>query len=251
MLHRTRRSIVGVSREYVVSGCAFHFRCQSVQDSIAPSSEIRSEADKMTSMGWFTTSPEKRRKRFWKWFVRNQSAIHGLSGPDDPFILTIGKQLQKVHRGLMWEVSSPDEDGVLDFVISADGLPELVEEVESLADAAPQLTSIRVVRFRAPHSDIHGLTLGIGEIELSADDLRFTWRPGASGMIDVLLLVPPMPGLEPPEIYHAAFLMLDAILGEYNVMCRIGKVDVLEANEEQLRESDSQPIAHLREMLNK
>lgn len=197
---------------------------------------------------------EALRCEFWDWFVQNEATIAAIDRPDAPIIPKIGKAIKKVHPGLVWEIEAvPPTDArassLRQFVISADGIREVFDEVEALADAAPLLKHFKVVRFRAPHSDLD-FKLQLGELHVGLDEITFVARPGEKGLLDVLLFIPGCPAPNDRQYMHVAFLMLDALLGEYNVVCRLGSIDVLRADPELSEGLEPRPLAELRAMMN-
>ena len=188
----------------------------------------------------------QRREEFWKWFVNHERELFAFDGPNSTIVTEIGRAIKRVHAGLVWELG-PEEDGKRAFVISADGIRAVFEEVEALADAAPPLDRFRIVRFRAPHPTVD-FGLSVGELSIRIEEMEFVAQSGNSGLIDILLFMPGCPTPNDAQYAQAAFLMLDALLGEYNVACRLGAVDIV-ASDVETPDLERLPMTRLREMI--
>jgi hypothetical protein len=74
--------------------------------------------------------------QFWTWFRTNEAKLWAMPDGGDPFWDTALTQLQRVNKGLRFEVSDP-QDGRRDFVITAWGDARLFPLVEAMVAAAP------------------------------------------------------------------------------------------------------------------
>lgn len=111
-------------------------------------------------------------ERFWMWFQRHALRLVELDDPDTKLWTECEKELHRVDVGLDFEFSGKDDLGVREFVITANGTPELFALVDQLVVHAPELAGWRV----------RGLKPALGEdFEFSVEGL--TLSPRALGSI--------------------------------------------------------------------
>ena len=167
---------------------------------------------------WLKKEPPE--QAFWKWFSENEGRFRiELETNRDKFFNTLSKQLSKVDKDLVFEFGEMN-DKVIDFVISADGLYENIPVVESLVGQAPTIPGWKITAFRPRMGD--GMSIRYGKYEISADTLTFTSKevPGES-MLDIHVFVEHYE----EEMNGALFIILDFLIGEYDVMTRIGEIE--------------------------
>jgi len=156
---------------------------------------------------------------FWTWFQK--ANLLEASGGD--FVEKVGPKLAEYHDGVVCEVG-PGDQRPREFIISADGLREHVDAVESLADAAPSLQDWKVTRFRPRMADYEAWGLRYDDTQIDPASMKFVAKRNDT-LVDICLFVPwgDNPERRPD---NAAFIMLDIALGEYDVMCRVGHVEM-------------------------
>jgi hypothetical protein len=175
------------------------------------------------------------KQKFWNWFEANEAEIYDMAVsilrrevdtkaiPQLPGWKNLGRQLRRVHPGLVFEVGHVDPT-VLEFLISADGNPNLIHCTKELVAQAPPLPRWKVVAFRQPEKTLDGvfkIFLDGEEREISLEEIKVTLGQLNHGRFDVNFYVPHFDkaeGADDPFIWHA----LDASVGEYNVMTRVG-----------------------------
>ena len=164
-----------------------------------------------------THSPET----FWNWFSKKSKKLITLEG--EALLDAVSSELSKYHEGLVLLVSS----GSLrprELIISADGISANVDAVENLADAAPDIPDWKIIRFRPRFSDGgHGIQLG--NVKIDSDGVQFVaFRDGTKVGIDVYAHWRSSEDGARPD--GPVFVMLDHTIGEYEVMCGIGFIEV-------------------------
>lgn len=168
---------------------------------------------------------------FWAWFEAKRGLL-AKAGPK--FIEAVSPEVDRYCVGLALEIG-PEDQRPREFIVSAHGNPDLVDAIERLADAAPDLPDWKITRFRPPVEGFEGLSIEWDGRRIGADDLRFIARP--DGPVIHVFVFGPMTGddsLRAPEL-EAIYILLDMALGEYDVICRIGVVKlypIAEAPEE-------------------
>ena len=125
-----------------------------------------------------------------------------------------------MNSGLTFEFG-PKENGVRDFVISADGIKEAFPSVISLANAAPPLSRWKIIKFR-PRRGLGPISLN--GLQLSPEQVDFTIEPEGS-KVAVTLFMDGYRESEHDRYAGVGFLMLDQALGEYDVETKVSGID--------------------------
>ena len=158
---------------------------------------------------------------FWTWFQANERALLAVKTCREPVCATLITELRRIAPELTFQFG-PVVDGRREFVISADGIRDAFPAVQSLASAAPPLARWTITRFRPGLPGPHQLQFR--GIALDSKDVLV--RAVSDG--DRIALTVALPKFVPtPEQRweHAAFILLDASLGEYAVETRIGYIE--------------------------
>jgi hypothetical protein len=160
--------------------------------------------------------------KFWTWFTENSQTIFALEKNQQKIVETLAEQLCAVHKHLTFEIG-PDEGGVREFIVSADGFRDAVPAVEEVVKLAPALPHWKVIAFRQPVKII--LTAYYGNVILPPEDVWYSSTPKA-GKIDITLYIGGYLPSKKAEYLAATFLLLDHLLGEYIVITEIGAVEL-------------------------
>ena len=165
---------------------------------------------------------------FWQWFAGAEARLRAAhDGRDsEPLdlqeaVAEISDRLRRVHPELCFEFGRAD-DGVYELILSAGGIRSLFPAVSALMQAAPQVPGWRVIAFR-PRKD-SDYRVCLGGLTLEAEALWYRLSP-AEDHADLELHIEGLTTESLEILGSAAFLMLDAALGEYDVATRIGAID--------------------------
>lgn len=174
---------------------------------------------------WFSPQRGTAEQQFWQWFATNSVRYKALGADQRELMAELDRELARVQPGLTWEHNVKDGE----LVISADGNRKLFPAVQKLVAAAPSIPGWRIVAFRQPcHGD---LTLSYSNYTVASQDVWF--RTEADGTkVGITLFLPHSNGVDKEVITGAAFLLLDAALGEYDVETKVGFVEWLPRPEE-------------------
>ena len=113
-----------------------------------------------------------------------------------------------------------DDDYVL--IISCDGISAGIEPVQELAAAAPEISNWIIKKFRQPTNNI---TLNYEGLELKLSDLHIDYQLDMEReKVDIIYKINGYDEAD-PRFKPLGFLYLDHILGEFNVMTRVGYID--------------------------
>ena len=183
---------------------------------------------------------------FWQWFLSAEPrlrAAHGNGGMAEleAAVNEIGDRLNRVHPELCFEYGRAD-DGIFELILSAGGIRSLFSAVSALKQAAPEVPGWRIIAFRPRKASCAQVQLG--EAVLEPEGLWYRLTPDAD-QADLDLFVADLTPETLEGLGGAAFLMLDAALGEYDVATRIGAID-FDALPENPASLDLKPITALR-----
>ncbi len=160
---------------------------------------------------------------FWAWFRENTAYLQTYAEDTVAVIAAVGKRLDVVNRDLTFEMGRAD-DGVYEFILSADGLRGVFPEVIAMAKAAPTIPGWRIIAFRPRKPGCLGQVVRFEGTELGARSLWYR----SQRQDDKLDLSPCIEGREKEGAHGLlgpVFLLLDATLGEYDVGTRIGVIE--------------------------
>jgi hypothetical protein len=155
---------------------------------------------------------------FWKAFLQNEEALFG--GED--YAADLRGLIERVHPDLEFDIG-PVEAGRREIVISAGGIRDAFPAVESLARGAPPLGRWNIVRYRQ-RRHVRG-TVTFQGLALSPDNVRFEIQPGGPGA-GIVLYMPGYTQQEHSRYLALALLMLDTLLGEYDVEMKLGNITI-------------------------
>ncbi len=167
-------------------------------------------------------SPEQ---QFWSWFLKHEDRLFNSRPMDDFWMANMSPRLQRIHKDLTWE-TGPAKSGKRELIISADGIIAAFSAVEALVDAAPPLDRWTIIRFRPREPDYAGLRINFGKVSLCADDIECRLHAHGS-VIGIRLYIRGCKEPHEKPFVGAAFLLLDSALGEYDMECKAGPIEVL------------------------
>jgi hypothetical protein len=175
---------------------------------------------------------------FWDWFKTNSPRIEReLYELPDKTVNEVSAQVQRINSVLAVELGLA-EDNVYELIISADGMREAVPWVEKTVAAAPSIEGWRVIAFRPkkPGSE----TVEYKGVTLRSSDVHFVIvDPTPPVAIDFYI-----EGLKSDRDLkaHVLFLLLDSVIGEYNVMTKLGGIQILPMSQ---RPATAKPLRDL------
>jgi hypothetical protein len=133
----------------------------------------------------------------------------------------LASELQKIDPDLTFEFG-PNEPR-REFVISAGGIKRAFPAVASLADAAPPLDRWQVTAFR-PRRTVSNV-VEFREKRVDPRDVQFSLLDNGR-MAGIYLFIPGFRE-DDADLKQIGYLMLDEMLGEYDVESRLGLIKML------------------------
>jgi len=170
-------------------------------------------------MGFFSRA--SREDKFWRWFAENSARLLHFESDRDRVFNELGRALARVEAGLTFEFG-PLKDGRREFIVSADGIRDRFPAVQRLVAVAPAMPEWTVIPFRPPKS--LDVTIEFGGHRLGPEDVWFTAEPH-EGRTALTLFLEGLTEANTQALAGAAFILLDAALGEYAVETQVGGID--------------------------
>ena len=160
--------------------------------------------------------------RFWEWFQRNANQLKSVRTGREPILAELHGKLKRVHKDLVFEIGT-NESGIHEFIVSADGIKSTVPHVEKLVASSPEIPGWRIIQFR-PRK--HGMEVLIQGRKVSEDTIFFNSQQNGE-KLDLWLYLDGLNNTNARELMGACFIFLDATVGEYDVMTKIGNIEFL------------------------
>lgn len=168
-----------------------------------------------------TGSEMSEEKKIWDWFESQKAGFEKKYQEEDfSFISDIGDKIAEYNPNLSPEVGVRD-DGKLELAISCNGISDYIPAVEKLVDAAPPIDGWVITKFRQAKGD-PGAIEYMGKT-FNSDYCRIAIT-SKTDKVDIIYYIKGYNEDQEASI-GAGFLLLDAYLGEYNVMTKIGVIE--------------------------
>jgi hypothetical protein len=156
---------------------------------------------------------------FWAWFRTHQDEVATIRTAREPIADMLHAELHKVDPQLTFELGNDMRPR--EFIISADGIKASFPAVQALAAAAPQIADWKVIAFRQRHPGHDRVQLD--GFLLKADDIAYLAAPTDGHKLDLDIYVKAATGIT-RQVRHAAYLLLDSVLGEFDVEMRLAGI---------------------------
>ncbi len=199
-------------------------------------------------MGFSIFNKESKEEKFWNWFEKNQetyySEIENLEIREEIFS-ELTKNLKKVNEDLVFEFSPIHENNVREFTISAEGMKELFPIVEKLIEKAPKLKNwkFNAFRQRIPGDDFE---IQYGDLKIGYSDIYYR-SENDNGKLGIELNIKNFD--DEAQTQNAIYILLDGLIGEYDVTTKIGWIEWVKLNENEME--NLKPIIELRNEIDK
>jgi hypothetical protein len=179
-------------------------------------------------------------KAFWDWFVKHSDEYYYFEKNHEILFNDLGNQLRKINEDLTFEFSAEIKNGKREFIISADGIRSAFPDVIKLVESAPTLDKWKIIAFRPRKANTvlefnNGITLGV-------HDIFFSYEITDDQKIGVTLYVKGL-NEDKNEMTGAIFVLLDCVLGEYDVETKLGYIEFKTLNENE--KENLKPLSEL------
>ena len=166
---------------------------------------------------------------FWRWFVRNADAATKLNsvstkgGDVSPLVNALYDAVTRYADGLGILVGI-DVSGTNELIISGEGVTENFPAVVKLARGAPVVTGWKFTSFKPRTS---GSITGVGSIRIDPSDVLYSSSRREDELkLDIEVVLPHFVGQQEVDQRYLCYLLLDNVLGEYDVATAIGYINV-------------------------
>lgn len=161
-------------------------------------------------------------KQFWDWFLDNKLKLEEFIRSDSndySLYNELTNQLKSYNENVIPELTIDSSDNHV-LIISCDGRRDGIEFVERLYDSRPPIEKWITQKYRAPG---HVIDLNYEGLEFKSKDIKVKYSL-SDNLYDLELFIKGYS--ESDDRYKAlAFLYLDHLVGEYNVMTKIGDIE--------------------------
>jgi hypothetical protein len=183
-------------------------------------------------------------KEFWLWFKNKSDDIFNFESNTDKILDKLHHELHKINENLTFEFG-PIINNKRIFIISADGIKEAFNDVETLFVNKPLLDKWEIIKFRQ-RGDINNY-ITMGNITVYPENIRYLIFPHDK-KIGLMLFIKDY-NINPEINKQIGYIFLDNALGEYDVEIKIGGIKFCDYNTEYFEQSSS--IETLREEFDK
>jgi hypothetical protein len=191
-----------------------------------------------------STSPEQ---QFWDWFIANKKKIENFIDSehnDYSMYNLLTKKMRAYHDEIVPELTKTKDDKYV-LIITPDGIKAGIEPTKALAAAKPHIDNWIVEKFRQPCDEItlefKGVTYPSSDIEVVAE------FDSKKEVANIEMFIRNM-NKDPINYKNLAFLYLDHILGEFNVLTKIGYIEFHNLDQNK-SVKDSMNLLRLRELI--
>lgn len=155
---------------------------------------------------------------FWNWFMQNSSSFNE---KQPSWRKELSQHLKQIHPDLTFLIGRLQNHSKKDFIVSASGIKEAFPFVLDVVNAAPDIKEWKVIAFK-PKMGIKNIVKYDG-LEVDPKYLFFDYRL-SEGLVNITLFIQE---LDPSDKRYvgAGFIILESIIGEYNVATKIGTIN--------------------------
>jgi hypothetical protein len=164
---------------------------------------------------------------FWAWVKAHLDELKAVKTGQEPVTQGLTLALENIAPGLVFELGIGVDASSFELTISADGKKDLFPVVQRLVAAAPPLPGTKVIAFR-PRKQIQDFGMKVGEGRIAGSELYFVASndPERKGLVAVDVFVKDMKREDDEALKNAAFMLLEAAVGEYDLETKIGTIDI-------------------------
>lgn len=186
---------------------------------------------------------------FWSWFEEQRTDIeHFIDSTDRNLDIFHGLTAQmKRYNNYLFPELSKSAGGKYILVITPDGISEGLEPTQKLANECPGFNNWEIKKFRQPNEDFK---IEHDSVNFLPSDIKII--PEVDEQNEKVNIRVFIRNMEKDEMTYQqlAFLYFDHILGEFNVITRVGYIDFHNLSENQ-SVKDSINLIELRKLIEK
>ncbi len=184
--------------------------------------------------------------KFWIWFSKNEKNIYENVDKEnlrEDIYDQISAEISKIDENLVFEIAPIQKDGKREFSISADGNLESFPKVETLISKRPKLNNWNFTAFRQRIAG-DDLEINYMNYKIGYDDIFYRFST-ENNQLGIELNIRNYD--ETGNMQNAIYLLLDSLLGEYDVTKNIDWIEWNKLNESEI--NNLYQITDLRELI--
>jgi len=184
--------------------------------------------------------------KFWIWFSKNEKNIYENVDKEnlrEDIYDQISAEISKIDENLVFEIAPIQKDGKREFSISADGILESFPKVETLISKRPKLNNWNFTAFRQRIAG-DDLEINYMNYKIGYDDIFYRFST-ENNQLGIELNIRNYD--ETGNMQNAIYLLLDSLLGEYDVTKNIDWIEWNKLNESEI--NNLYQITDLRELI--
>ncbi|MFT3709476.1 MAG: hypothetical protein QM817_17715 [Archangium sp.] len=161
-------------------------------------------------------------KAFWTWVKANRHRL--VAGAEESAIDELAAKLQEVEPALTIQLTA-DGKSTPRLAIGCNGDEDLIPAVKRLVESAGTIEGLKVVAFGQRLSP-KTLEIDVDGFQLKATEMRFRLADEPSHFDRLALTVFIKAPRVTEELAEASMIIVEAVLGEFELMTGIGSVEV-------------------------
>lgn len=191
-----------------------------------------------------SASPEN---EFWNWFTSNKKKLEMFIDSDhsDYSIYELLTKKMRAYNNEIVPELTKTEDNKYVLIITPDGIKAGIEPTKALAAAKPAIDHWIIKKFRQPCDEI---TLELNGLTYLSSDIEIIPQiDQEKEVVNIDVFIKNM-DRDPKKYQHLSFLYLDHILGEFNMLTKVGYIEFHHIDEDK-RIDNSLTLLQLRELI--
>ncbi len=174
-------------------------------------------------------SQSKQLQEFWEQIEQvleqlRDTEIEELPEQGERLLHAYRKRLREIDTNLTINFERNGDKGSMEVVLGCDGYPESIHNVLSLVNTAPKLNGIEIKAFNERHDPVPTMVNMGGEL-CPITDYWFSLRV-VTGRLELSIYMEDAPSvLDMDPRVEAVMILLDALIGEYEIMTKIWALD--------------------------
>jgi hypothetical protein len=157
-------------------------------------------------------------QQFWDWFRAHEAELFDFEVDPERIFDQLAAELHKVHPQLTFEFGPKEQKR--EFVVSAGGIKNAFPVVSALVSAAPGFDRWRIVAFRPRRPP--GNIIEFRGKRIHPENVQFSLLDNGT-KAGIYLFIPGFQE-DDKDLKQIGYLLLDDVLGEYDVETRLGLI---------------------------
>lgn len=173
-------------------------------------------------------------EEFWSWFTSESDHLSYLAENKDNIKIAaaLEPRIKRLHKDLAWELG-PGKSAPCQLIITSAGNRNLRGETDRIIAYAPELPGWEFHPARQAGTLPAEVKLMDRDLSISTSDWKFSPHDDLeTGKVDVVIVDSILSTTDKNSAFSAAFIVMDALLGEDAVEDSIGKINFALPGEE-------------------